>query len=43
MKTDLKVEQADTAALLPYAHNAKEHPDWQVDQIAASSGEAARR
>ena len=36
MQTKLKVEQADTAALLPYAHNAKEHPDWQVDQIAAS-------
>ena len=36
MQTKLKVEQADTAALLPYAHNAKEHPDWQVDTIAAS-------
>ena len=36
MQTKLKVEQADTAALLPYAKNAKEHPDWQVDQIAAS-------
>lgn len=32
----LKVEQAKTADLLPYANNAKEHPDWQVDQIAAS-------
>lgn len=32
----LKVEYMDTDALVPYAHNAKEHPDWQVDQIAAS-------
>ena len=36
METKLKVEQAKTADLLPYAHNAKEHPEWQVDQIAAS-------
>ena len=25
-----------TDELVPYAGNAKEHPDWQVDQIAAS-------
>lgn len=36
MQTKLKVETANTAELLPYAQNAKEHPDWQVDQIAAS-------
>jgi hypothetical protein len=26
----------DVGELIPYANNAKEHPDWQVEQIAAS-------
>lgn len=34
--TDLAVTMADTDELVPYAGNAKEHPDWQVEQIAAS-------
>lgn len=32
----LKVEYMDVGDLVPYANNAKLHPDWQVDQIAAS-------
>lgn len=32
----LKIEYLSTDELVPYAHNAKEHPDWQVGQIAAS-------
>lgn len=32
----LKIEQMAVADLAPYAGNAKEHPDWQVDQIANS-------
>ena len=36
MQTKLKVEYARTSELVPYAGNAKEHPDWQVEQIANS-------
>lgn len=36
MDTRLKVEYALTKDLAPYAGNAKEHPEWQVSQIAAS-------
>lgn len=25
--------------LVPYARNARTHPDWQIDQIAASIAE----
>lgn len=32
----LKIETAKTRELIPYAGNAKEHPEWQVDQICAS-------
>lgn len=32
----LKVEQFETADLVPYAHNAKEHDDKQIHQIAES-------
>lgn len=36
MDPKLKVEYMDVSELIPYANNAKEHPDWQVEQIAAS-------
>lgn len=36
MQPKLKVEQMPVDALAPYAGNAKEHPDWQVEQIARS-------
>ena len=32
----LKVEYLDIAALIPYSGNAKEHPEYQVEQIADS-------
>lgn len=32
----LKITTAKVADLIPYAANAKEHPEWQVKQIAAS-------
>lgn len=35
MEPKLKVEYMDVGELIPYANNAKEHPDWQVEQIAA--------
>ena len=37
MNRKLKIEYESTGALAPYARNANEHPDWQVDQIANSS------
>ena len=36
---DLTVTMTPTDELVPYAGNAKEHPDWQVEQIAASISE----
>lgn len=36
MQPKLKIETMKVADLVPYAGNAKEHPDWQVDQIAES-------
>lgn len=36
MQPELRVEKMPTAALVPYAGNAKEHPGWHVGQIAAS-------
>ena len=36
MDPRLKIEYLPTAELVPYAHNAKEHPAWQVEQIAES-------
>lgn len=36
MEPKLKVEYVATETLAPYAHNAKEHPEWHVDQIANS-------
>lgn len=35
----LSVTMTPVDQLVPYAGNAKEHPDWQVDQIAASIAE----
>lgn len=32
----LIIEYESTGALAPYARNAKEHPDWQIDQITNS-------
>lgn len=38
MKKDFKleIEHVPTSELVPYARNAKKHPDWQVKQIAES-------
>lgn len=36
MQPRLKIEKARVADLAPYAGNAKEHPEWQVEQIANS-------
>lgn len=36
MQPNLAVKMVPTDELVPYAGNAKEHPDWQVGQIAAS-------
>lgn len=36
MQPKLTVKMVPTDELVPYAGNAKEHPDWQVGQIAAS-------
>lgn len=33
---ELKVYDIPTADLVPYANNSKNHPDYQIDQIAAS-------
>jgi len=35
-KTELSIEYVDTKKLIPYSNNAKEHPQEQIDQIAAS-------
>lgn len=39
MAAELAVEQWETARLVPYARNARTHPEWQVAQIAASIAE----
>lgn len=36
LQPNLKVSEAPTASLVPYVGNAKEHPEWQVEQIANS-------
>ena len=36
MQPKLTVKMTSTDELVPYAGNAKEHPDWQIEQIAAS-------
>lgn len=36
MQPSLSVKMVPTDELVPYAGNAKEHPDWQVEQIASS-------
>lgn len=36
MQPRLKVEYVNIDTLVPYAGNAKEHPEWQVEQIANS-------
>lgn len=36
MQPKLKVEYVNADALLPYAGNAKEHPEWQIEHIANS-------
>lgn len=38
-ETRLKIEYVPTASLKPYAGNAKEHPDWQIEQIKLSMEE----
>lgn len=32
----LRIEKSAVSDLIPYINNSKEHPDWQVKQIAAS-------
>lgn len=36
MQPELRVYDIPTDEVVPYAGNAKDHPDWQVDQIAES-------
>ena len=36
MRPELKVEMMRTGELVPYAGNAKKHPEWQVEQIRNS-------
>lgn len=36
MTPELEVTMMPTGGLVPYVGNAKRHPEWQVDQIAAS-------
>ena len=36
VSTDLQTHMVSLSEIVPYAGNAKEHPSWQVDQIAAS-------
>lgn len=36
MMPNLDIEMISTDKLVPYAGNAKEHPEWQVDQICNS-------
>ena len=36
MDLKLKIEYVPVDTIAPYAGNAKEHPEWHVDQIAAS-------
>ena len=33
---DLKIEYIDIKNIIPYVNNAKDHPDWQVNQIVSS-------
>ena len=35
----MQVEMMPIAALVPYVHNARTHPDWQITQIASSIAE----
>ena len=36
VSTDLQTHMVSLSEIVPYVGNAKEHPEWQVDQIAAS-------
>lgn len=36
VSTDLQTHMVSLSEIVPYPGNAKEHPSWQVDQIAAS-------
>lgn len=38
-RADLAVQTVPVASLAPYARNARTHPEWQIDQIAASIAE----
>ena len=38
-KSALQVQMMPVDDLLPYARNARTHPEWQIDQIAASIAE----
>lgn len=35
----MQVEMMSIATLVPYARNARTHPDWQITQIASSIAE----
>lgn len=39
LEVDLQVEMMPVEQLVPYARNARTHPDWQIAQIAASIAE----
>ena len=36
VSTDLQTHVVSLSEIVPYAGNAKEHPEWQVDQLVSS-------
>ena len=36
VSTDLQTHMVSLSEIVPYAGNAKEHPEWQVDQLVSS-------
>lgn len=36
VSTDLQTHMVSLSDIVPYAGNAKEHPEWQVDQLVSS-------
>ena len=36
VSTDLQTHMVSLSEIVPYAGNAKEHPEWQIDQLVSS-------
>ncbi len=36
VSTDLQTHMVSLSEIVPYAGNATEHPEWQVDQLVSS-------